>query len=105
MHPRSNAGSNRELFVYYRVADANADVIGAALRGVQRELAEAHPGLVARILSRPGSTQGVQTWMETYAMPSRGVDETLESAIALATRALALWTIGERHVEVFVDHP
>lgn len=94
---------HRELFVYYRVADADASIAGDALQRMQRRLAESHPGLAARVLRRPGSSGGVQTWMETYAMLDGGVDAALESAIESAALALADWTIGERHVEIFVD--
>ncbi len=103
MSRAADLGTGRELFVYYRVADANSAAAGDAIGGMQRRLVDAHPGLVARVLRRPESNDSVQTWMEAYALPGRGIDAALEAAIALAARAMAGSIIGERHVEVFVE--
>lgn len=93
----------RELYIYYRVADANADEAARAVSTMQRTLRAAHPGLAARLLRRPDAAGGVRTWMETYSNPSAGVDAAIETAIADAARALSQWIDGDRHVEIFID--
>ena len=55
----------RELFVYYRVEVANADAARRAVVAMHERLRRAHPGLVARLLSRAGEGSAAQTWMET----------------------------------------
>lgn len=91
----------RELFVYYRIADADEAAAADALRHMQEDLVRSHPGLLTRRLRRPGSSDGLQTWMETYALPGPGVDAVVEADIASAARALEPWTRGARHIEVF----
>ncbi|MGZ8259193.1 MAG: DUF4936 family protein [Caldimonas sp.] len=95
----------RELFVWYRVDPRRADAARAAVDAMQRALVAAVPELRSRLLIRRDA--GVQTWMETYALPVRssdrrdGVDAGIEAAIATAALALRGVIDGERHVEAF----
>ncbi len=94
----------RELFVYYRVRDNALPAAREAVLRMQRELRIAHPDLVARLLRRRDGSPGVETWMETYALPGArnvGVDASIERAIASASAALAPFIDGSRHVEAF----
>ena len=98
------APSMRELYVYYRVREADA---AAAQRDIERlhdELRAAHAGLQVRLLRRPNASDGLQTWMETYARPAdpRGVDETLQADIERCAERHRAHLEGPRHVEVFV---
>lgn len=92
----------RELFVWYRVAEAQADPARRAVLAMQASLRAEVPGLEARLLTRNGPLSPVQTWMESYALRSsgQGVDEALEATIA--ARAMSLTSMdGERHSEAF----
>jgi hypothetical protein len=88
------------LYVYYRIDTASLADAAQAVRDVQALLREAHPGLQAALLRRPGERDGQVTLMETYAMPG-GVDEALQARIDEAATALAPWQRGARHTEVF----
>jgi hypothetical protein len=93
----------RELFVYYRVATARAEVARVQVQRFQSALQTSHVGLQARLLRRPGEVDGVQTWMETYARPTHagGVSQAVQDDIERTAAALALPIDGPRHCEVF----
>ncbi len=89
----------RELFVYYRVREADAARALEAVRAMQLELRSRHPTLVACLLKRPHGAAEVQTWMETYS----GVDDdvALRAAVQAAALGWAHLVDGPRHVEEF----
>jgi len=95
----------RELFVWYRVEQRNADALRAEVEAMQRSLEQRFTGLRARLLIRHDADQ--QTWMETFARSPRmpgdvgGVDATTEAAIAAAAQALRPLLASDRHVESF----
>jgi hypothetical protein len=95
----------RELFIYYRSPRDSAARVQAGVREFQARLAQAHPGLVARLMCRPVAVDGVDTWMETYSMDpthsALGVEPALEREIEQQAACLAPLLIGPRHVEVF----
>lgn len=94
-----------ELYVYYRVAQADAAAAAGAVRAMQAGLRERHPGLQARLLRRPVAANDVQTWMEVYSIAG-GVDEALQRQIeSAASPALQPWIQGPRHCEIFEDLP
>ena len=96
----------RELLVYYRVRAYDAEAALVLVRGLQARLTAQHPGLIARLLRRPEAADGLQTWMETYAIDPghapAGVGLELQAAIE--TQAIALLPLldGPRHTEGFV---
>ncbi len=94
----------RELFVYYRIRDADAAAAGAAVLAMQHALRHAHPGLAARLLVRAGEGEALQTWMETYSLSAEplGVAADLEVEIERAATSWAALVDGPRHVEAFV---
>ncbi len=91
----------RELFIYYRVRDA--DVAGArgAVEAMQKALRSFRPELRARLLIR--GEDGHQTWMETYSTSaeSLGIDAAFEALIEAHAKDLAPFIDGTRHVEAF----
>lgn len=92
----------RTLFVYYRVAEADAAAAADAIKQCQAELSMAHPGLRCQLWRRPEASTSEVTVMESYAAPD-GIDEALAQRIeAQATLALLPWLRGTRHTEVFV---
>ena len=91
----------RSLFIYYRIASADAATVRGVAEAMQYTLRERHAGLQAALWRRPHEKDGMQTWMETYTHPD-GVDESIEADIASAAVALQTWVQGPRHVEVFV---
>ena len=95
----------RELFIYYRVAAARLSSASAGVHALQAALCERHPGLHARVLCRPGATDDVQTWMETYACMPGGITPALEAALNAALGGCEPWWEGSRHVEVFNARP
>jgi hypothetical protein len=90
----------RELFVYWRTADAEA--AERAARAWQADLQRACPGLRVALFRRADATgDGLATLMETYA--GAALDATLEHRIADEGEArLRPWLAGPRKVEVFV---
>ncbi|HEY4069273.1 MAG TPA: DUF4936 family protein [Burkholderiaceae bacterium] len=89
-----------ELFIYYRVPEANAAAALAVVRGMHVQLRIEFPHLQARVLRHPELDKGLQTWMETYAIDA-GIDDTLRARIAAQALALQPLIQGERHIEVF----
>lgn len=95
----------RELFIYYRVAEARAAQARATAVTMQADLRRAHPQLQTRLLRRPDMVDGQQTWMETYATDANcagSIDAAIQAAIEQAALALLPWLASPRHVEVFI---
>ena len=92
----------RELYVYYRVPEGAVEAAAHDVAVLHAELRAAWPGLDARLLRRPEASRGQQTWMETYARPSDGVDAALQVDIEARAARLLTHLAGPRHVEVFV---
>lgn len=92
----------RTLFIYYRVATAQALPARQAVKAMQAGLCDRHVGLKAELMRRTEEKDGMQTWMELYSHPA-GVSPELEAEIARAAEALRqAWIQGPRHLEVFV---
>jgi hypothetical protein len=91
----------RELFIYYRVRNADAGAACNAVMAMHDALRSSHAGLRARLLIR--REDDVQTWMETYssAAGSPGIDAALEALIEAHAKGLAPFIDGARHVEAF----
>lgn len=97
----------RELFVYYRVPAAEQASVEAAVVAFQAKLMRRQPGLIARLLVRPDTVDGEQTWMETYAIdPARrpgGIDLALQARIEAEAALLEPLLRGPRHTEEFLE--
>ena len=96
---------SRELFVYYRVAVGEANALRLAVTEMQNRLRREFPGLQARLLRRTDQAADVNTWMETYAMPSAtGAGDVSDAVRATIEQHAAAWRHlcdGPRHTEVF----
>ena len=90
----------RDLYIYYKVSEQHADALELRLRIMQAELG-ALTGVYGEIKRRPGSRDGLQTWMEIYA----GTGDGFDTALSAAERDAALSELieGERRTEVFMD--
>lgn len=89
-----------ELYVYYKVRDEHAAALAPQVCAMQARLIA--PG-AARLLRRPESQDGVQTWMEVYPDVPEGFAAALEAAAA--TAGFAGLVEGPRRVEVFTEFP
>jgi DNA-binding transcriptional regulator LsrR (DeoR family) len=94
----------REIYVYYRVAQADAAAAAGRVRSMQAGLCASHPGLQARLLRRPVVATDLQTWMEVYSIAG-GVGEALQQEIESAASSLLDVIQGPRHCEVFEAFP
>ena len=96
----------RELYVYYRVLEGDAVTAEAEAREFHSRLRAQTPGLLTRLLRRPDASDGLLTWMETYAMEPQiepaGVSAGLQADIEREAARHLTRIDGERHVEVFV---
>jgi len=89
-----------DLYIYYRVRDGDAAALAARVFAMQARLASEHE-VTAQLKRRPGSADGLQTWMEIYIGTGRAFDAALDAAVQEA--ALSDLISGERHTEVFTD--
>ncbi len=85
-----------DLYIYYRVRDEHAAQLAPRVRAMQAGLSGS-----AQLKRRPGSHEGVQTWMEVYPATADNFHAALAQAVQAAD-LLAL-TAGERHTEIFTD--
>lgn len=94
--------AGHELFIYYRAQPTDAQRLADAVLEMQRQLCRACPGMRARLLGRPELRDGLNTWMEIYALPE-GVDPVqVGAAVERAAQVLSDWIVGTRRVEHFV---
>ena len=92
----------RELYIFYRVAEAELATVTTAVGGLQAALCLAHPALQVKLLRRPELSEGRVTLMEVYARPGQGgVDLALQAEIEARAAVLAPWLQAPRRVEVF----
>jgi len=91
-----------DLYIYYKVRDAHAPSLAPRVHAMQAGLAARH-GLAPRLMRRPGSHDGLQTWMEIYPGVASGGPFAPALAAALAEAGVAQWIEGSRHEEVFMD--
>ena len=87
-----------DLYVYYKVRDEHAERLAPLVCSLQARVIQ--PGH-ARLLRRPDSKDGLQTWMEVYPGVAAAFPALLERAAADA--GLAPLTEGPRRTEVFVE--
>lgn len=97
-----------DLYVYYKVAAADAAPLQSAVQAMQGALATnygVHGQLKRRPPSQDGAQDGGQTWMEVYPAVPDGFADGFAAVLAQAVTAagLARWISGPRHTEVFMD--
>lgn len=89
-----------DLYIYYTVRDEHADLLAPRIRAMQAELAARH-AIGTRLMRRPETRDGKQTWMEVYAATADGFPAALE--LALNDADVGSLIDGQRHIEVFTD--
>jgi hypothetical protein len=91
-----------DLYVYYKVRAENAARLEPLVRTMQATVA-ARLGGNFQLKRRPGTRDGLQTWMEVYP----GADDALRAALDAAAKQTGLdaFTEGPRRAEVFTDLP
>jgi len=89
-----------DLYVYYKVREIDAAVLAPRVRALQADLAARH-GVACALKRRPGTREGLQTWMEVYP----GVTEDFAAPLQAAFDEAGLDALiaGPRHAEVFMD--
>lgn len=85
-----------DLYVYYKVREADAPALAPRVRALQ-----ARVGVPAQLKRRPEVRDGLQTWMEVYP----GVPESFAADLGRAAIDCGLEKLidGPRRAEVFVD--
>lgn len=89
-----------DLYIYYRVPDGHAAQLAPRVQAMQARLSVT-TGVAGQLKRRPGSSEGLQTWMEIYLATGAGFDAALAAAVQEA--ALSEQIDGKRHTEVFMD--
>lgn len=92
--------SSQHLYVYYRIRSADATL---ALRAVQQVLHAARPYCRHARLMQRADTHDPQTWMEVYEQLSDSSALSAQINAAVVTSGLAVWLLGERHAEFFIE--
>ena len=85
-----------DLYVYYKVREEDAAHLEPLVRRLQAGLAAG-----AQLKRRPGSRDGLQTWMEVYPDVTEAFAAGLEAAALDA--GVGTFTAGPRRAEVFVE--
>jgi hypothetical protein len=97
---RWNCDVMTDLYIYYRVQDDAAGTLQVQVRAMQSRLAQQH-GVAGQLRRRPGSTDGLQTWMEVYQATPDGFGAALELAVQQSQLMTSI--VGARHTELFTD--
>jgi len=89
-----------DLYVYYKVPQANAALLEPPVRALLARLA-ADTGISGQLKRRPESKDGVQTWMEVFP----GVDASFSALLESYAREAGIAGLidGPRRAEVFVE--
>lgn len=90
-----------ELYCYYRVPEHAAAEAQAEVESAHAALRTTLPGLQTRLLRRPETKDGLQTWMEIYRHP-HGLDATQLAHIQREMAHRPAARTGPRHDELFV---
>ena len=90
----------QDLYIYYKVPEAQAAALWPRVQAMQAALAE-RTGVAGQLRRRPEAKDGRQTWMEVYAATPASFAGALAAAVTQAGLAAAI--DGARHTEVFTD--
>jgi hypothetical protein len=95
-----------ELYIYYRIAESDAQAFASELNDLVPRLAARCPGLCSRWLRRPDSRDGMLTIMEIHRHPA-GLQASMVTDIEDLLSSWPASRVGPRHVEVFTEllHP
>lgn len=98
----TNGNDRAQLYIYYRVRPIDAPKLIAAVRALQAGWQATLPGLICTLSQRADNDTELVTLMETYTCAQGVATQWQQEIERSATAKLALWFVGERHVEVFV---
>ena len=91
-----------QLYVYYRVRQADAAALIAGVRKWHADLQATWPGLICSLGQRTQDSAELITMMETYAH-AEGLPAAWQHDIEQqAQKRLGTWIVGQRHAENFV---
>ncbi|MGR6806630.1 DUF4936 family protein [Sphaerotilus natans] len=93
-----------ELYIYYRIAESDAQAFAAELDALVPRLAVRCPGLRSRWLRRPESRDGMLTIMEIHHHPD-GLPAAMVRDIEDLLSSWPASRVGPRHVEAFTELP
>ena len=88
-----------DLYVYYKVPEANAARLETLVRAMQAGLAQ--EGIAGQLLRRPESKHGLQTWMEVYPRAAPHHAGLVEQRAGAS--GMGALIDGPRRSEVFVE--
>jgi len=91
-----------DLYVYYKVRDADAAGLAPRVRALQADVAARH-AVRPHLKRRPETRDGLQTWMEVYPGVPADFPALLDAAVRSA--GLAGLIEGPRRAEIFTDLP
>lgn len=91
-----------DLYVYYKVRDADAAGLAPRVRALQADVAARH-AVQPQLKRRPEARDGLQTWMEVYPGVGAAFPALLDAAVRTAD--LAGLIDGPRRAEIFTDLP
>lgn len=93
-----------DLYIYYRVAPAQAATLHGKVKAVQTVL-QARFGIAGGLKRRPGEQDGQQTWMEIYPDIAAPRLEEFTAALERALEDAGITSLisGARHIEQFED--
>jgi hypothetical protein len=93
-----------ELYIYYRIAESDAQAFAAELDALVPRLTARCPGLRSRWLRRPESRDGMLTIMEIHHHPD-GLPAAMVRDIEDLLSSWPASRVGPRHVEAFTELP
>lgn len=95
----------RQLFIYYRIAEHDWREACAVVHGFQDALCSNNPDLSARVLRRAQPADGLLTVMEVYSLDAaahpEGIDAQWLARIESAAQVMRAWQRGDRQTELF----
>lgn len=89
-----------DLYIYYKVREADTEALLPRVAAMQQALAAAN-GVTPQLKQRPQTKDGLRTWMEVYPAAPAGFDAALGAAVDSA--GIAHLIAGPRHTEEFMD--
>jgi len=89
-----------DLYIYYRVRGARADVLQQQVGRMQATLSQAYK-VATELKRRPEEQDGYHTWMEVYLDTPEQFEIALQQQVIAAD--LAALIEGPRHIERFLD--
>lgn len=89
------------LFVYYKLPVHEHAKWSVRVRDFQQTVHQRWPGMTVELMQRPEpSSEGLETWMEVYRYPPKGMSSEMIAAITQLAQHKSLPL--KRAIEIFV---